>query len=68
MDPFLPDLDPEPEEEEDASVHRANDAMAQRGYDVGSPRLASSGMLSDEGDEEEEGMAGSALFPGSDIF
>lgn len=67
MDPFLPDLDPEPETE-GASVHRINDGMAQRGYEVGSPRLASSGMLSDEGDEEEEGMAGSALFPGSDIF
>ena len=64
MDPFLPDLEPEPEPED---VHRENDAIVQEGYDVGSPRLASTARLSEEGDEEE-GMAGSALFPGSDIF
>ena len=70
MDPFLPDLDPElePESElEPEDVHRENDSMVQEGYDVGSPRLASTGRLSGEG-EEEEGLAGSALFPGSDIF
>jgi len=64
MDPFLPDLDPDPEPED---VHRTDDAEAQRGYDVGSPHLASTSVLSEEGDEEE-GMAASALFPGSDIF
>ena len=64
MDPFLPDLDPDPEPED---VHRTDGALAQSGYDVGSPPLASASVLSEE-DDEEEGMATSALFPGSDIF
>lgn len=64
MDPFLPDLDPEPETED---VRRANDAVVQGGYDVESSLSASTGKHSEESDEEE-GMAASALFPGSDIF
>ncbi len=68
MDPFLPDLDPDLEPElEPEDVRRANDAMVQGGYDVESPSPASTGKHSEESDEEE-GMAVSALFPGSDIF
>ncbi|KAI9446176.1 plasma-membrane choline transporter-domain-containing protein [Lactarius indigo] len=66
LDPFLPDLDPEPEPEP-GDARGANDAVVQGGYDVGSSLSASTGKHSEEGDEEE-GMAESALFPGSGHF
>lgn len=68
MDPFLPDLDSEPESEpepEPAGVpHGKGDVT---GYDVNDREPASDGQRSDDG-EDEEGMTSSALFPGSDIF
>ena len=68
INPFLPDLEPETEPEPEAEdVRRVDDSMIQEGYEVESPRLASTGRLSEEGDDDE-GMAGSALFPGSDLF
>ena len=65
MDPFLPDLDPEPElEAEPAGVlHGKGDV----GYDVNERNPAPGDQHSDDG-EDEEGMTTSALFPGSDIF
>lgn len=66
MDPFLPDLDPEPElEPEPAGVlHGKGDVM---GYDANERKPAPGDQLSDDG-EDDEGMTTSALFPGSDIF
>jgi hypothetical protein len=62
MDPFLPDIDSEPEpERERAGVARV------MGYDVDSPNPALAGQHSDD-EEVEEGMTTSALLPGSDIF
>lgn len=52
INPFLPDLDPEPEQPA---------AQSQRGYDVGH-------NSEDSDEEEEGGLGASALFPGSDIF
>jgi hypothetical protein len=57
MDPFLPDLDPEPETE----------PSGVRGYDVGNLNPAVAGQHSDN-EEDEEGMTTSVLLPGSDIF
>jgi len=52
MDPFLPDLDAEPEPEPPGDVS---------GYDVSNHDPAPDGGEDDEGTD-------SALFPGSDIF
>ena len=66
MDPFLPDLDPEPETEpEPAGMLHARGDVA--GYDVSERKPAPGDQHSDDG-EDEEGMTASALFPGSDIF
>jgi hypothetical protein len=64
MDPFLPDLDSEPEPEPAGVPHGKGDV---KGYDVNDRKSASGGQHSDDG-EDEEGMTSSALFPGSDIF
>ena len=66
MDPFLPDLDPEPESEpEPVGVLHGRDDVA--GFDVSERTSAPGDQRSDYG-EDEEGMTASALFPGSDIF
>ena len=65
LDPFLPDLDAEPEE----PGHEPAGVTHVRGYDVNNPNPALAGQHSDdEEDEDEEGMTTSALLPGSDIF
>ena len=61
LDPFLPDLDPEPEHEPAGVTH-------MRGYDVSNPNPALAGQHSDDEEEDEEGMTTSVLLPGSDIF
>jgi hypothetical protein len=69
MNPFLPDLDPELElepEPEPAIMRHTGD---MRGYDIGDPSPISAGKYGGDDDlDDEEAMAGSALFPGSDIF
>jgi hypothetical protein len=65
MDPFLPDLDSEPEPEPE-QVERVGVARVM-GYDVDDPNPALAGLYSDD-EEVEEGMTTSALLPGSDIF
>jgi hypothetical protein len=68
MDPFLPDLDPDPEPEPAGLVHGKGDVGGyDLGYDLNDRNVASGGQLSDDG-EDEDGMAASALLPGSDIF
>jgi len=68
MDPFLPDLDPELEPEPE-DEHHVNNAMAEGGYEVGSPSSQPASIEKhSDGDDGSEGMATSALFPGSDIF
>jgi hypothetical protein len=65
MNPFLPDLDPELEPEP-AVMRLASD---MKGYDIGDPSPISAGKHGEDDDEDDdEAMAGSALFPGSDIF
>lgn len=59
LDPFLPDLDAEPEPEPGATH--------VRGYDIDNPNPALAGQHSDD-EEDEEGMTTSVLLPGSDIF
>jgi hypothetical protein len=62
MDPFLPDIDSEPEpERERVGVARV------MGYDIDSSNPDLAGQHSDD-EEVEEGMTTSALLPGSDIF
>jgi hypothetical protein len=70
MDPFLPDLDPDPEHEPEPAnlVHGKGDVRGyDLGYDVNDRIPASAGQHSDDG-EDEEGMTASVLLPGSDIF
>ena len=61
MDPFLPDLDSEPEPEEVGVAHVI-------GYDVDDPNPALAGQRSDDEEEIEQSMTTSALLPRSDIF
>jgi hypothetical protein len=68
MDPFLPDLDQDPEPEPAGLVHGKGDARGyDLGYDVNGRNPALGGQHSDDA-EDEEGMTGSVLLPGSDIF
>jgi hypothetical protein len=68
MDPFLPDLDPDPEPESADLVHGRGDVRDyELGYDVNDLNPTLGGQHSDDG-EDEEGMTGSVLLPGSDIF
>jgi hypothetical protein len=64
MNPFLPDIDLEPEPEPAVMRHMGG----VKGYDVGDPIPVSAGKHGEDDDEDEDAMAGSALFPGSDIF
>lgn len=66
LDPFLPDLDAEPEEPEHEPAPAG--VTHVRGYDVNNPNPALAGQHSDDEEEDEEGMTTSALLPGSDIF
>lgn len=65
LDPFLPDLDAEPEPE---PGHERVGVTHVRGYDVDNPNPALAGQHSDDDEEDEEGMTTSVLLPGSDIF
>jgi hypothetical protein len=68
MDPFLPDLDPDPEPESAGLVHGKSDVGGyDLDYDLDDRNPASGSQHSDDG-EDEEGMTGSVLLPGSDIF
>lgn len=67
MDPFLPDLDPDPEPEPADLVHGNVRGGYELGYDVDDRNPTSGGQYSDDA-EDEEGMTGSVLLPGSDIF
>jgi hypothetical protein len=62
MNPFLPDIDPELEPEPAFMRHMGG----VKGYDIGDTSPVSAGKHGEE--DDEDAMAGSALFPGSDIF